>query len=503
MHFRFFHKALIATAIASVLSTASLACTTILVGQEATADNSMLIARSVDYRAYYAEHMLQMPATKNATGMFRAKDHGGSNEFEYPLPKNGLSYTKIADFDTQLNGATGYNSAGVGMSATESIYASDKALEFDPYNEKTGFLEEDVIDVVLPRIQSAKQGVEVAGQIIETIGAGAGMGIAFVDEKELWYLETGTGHHWMAVKLPKDQYFASANQGRLQTYHPNNPNFMASKGLVEFAQKHGLYDPQKDGDFNFSKAFCRDDSRDRTYNDPRVYRIQKLLTPTLNIQPQEGRSFPVFAKPEKKITVATIKSIMRDHYQDGSLKEHDPYSKGLNSEEPLRPISVFRTQSTHVMQVRPSLPRAIGEINFISMGMADLGVYIPFYQGLKSYPKEFALGTDKADSTSAYWKFRKVQTFAMMDYPHLAPIVRERYAHYETEAAQEMEKFETEYLKTVKKDPQKADQMLQTFNLKLIQQALKVTEDLHNELYTISTNNVQEKVFFKNVKKND
>lgn len=503
MKFNSLKKTLFAAVLSAALSSAALACTTILVGSEATDDGSYLVARSVDYRAFYAEHMMNMPATKGVKGMFRAKDHGGSNAFEYPFPENGLSYTKVADFDTELNGATGFNSAGVGMSATESIYASDHALKFDPYNEESGFLEEAVIDVVLPRIKSAKEGVELVGRIIEEIGAGAGMGIAFVDNKELWYLETGTGHHWMAVKLPKDVYFVSANQGRLQTFKAGDPNYMSSSGMVEFAQKNGLYDPKKDGDFNFSKAFCRDDSRDRTYNNPRVYRIQKLLSPELQLKPREGRSFPVFAKPAEKLTPERLMALMRDHYQDGDLASHDPYSKGLRGDEPFRPISVFRTQCTHVMQVRPDLPEAIGHVNFISMGMADLGVFIPFYQGLKAFPKDFSIGTDQADSDSAYWKFRKVQTLAMMDYPTLAPIVRERYAAFEADVTKRMEAFEAEYLKIVKTGAKKADQMLQDFNLKVIRDAQAVTENLHNELYSVATRSVQEKVFFKNAKKMD
>ena len=50
---------------------------------------------------------------------------------------------------------------------------------------------------------------------------------------------------------------------------------MASKNLIQFATEKGLYEPAKDGKFNFSKAYTRDDERDRTYNDPRVWTIQK------------------------------------------------------------------------------------------------------------------------------------------------------------------------------------------------------------------------------------
>ena len=65
---------------------------------------------------------------------------------------------------------------------------------------------------------------------------------------------------------------------------------MASKTLVEFAVKNGFYDPKKDGEFNFSKAYCRDDDRDRDYNDPRVWQIQKLLTPSLEQPVQAAMS---------------------------------------------------------------------------------------------------------------------------------------------------------------------------------------------------------------------
>lgn len=91
------------------------------------------------------------------------------------------------------------------------------------------------------------------GHIIETKGAGEGFGVAVVDEKELWYLETGTGHQWMAQRVPNNQYFATANQGRLQNYDPKDPNVMGSKNLVEFAVEKGLYQPKTDGKFNFPK----------------------------------------------------------------------------------------------------------------------------------------------------------------------------------------------------------------------------------------------------------
>lgn len=75
------------------------------------------------------------------------------------------------------------------------------------------------------------------GHIVETVGAGEGFGVAIVDDKEIWYLETGSGHQWMAQRLPNNQYFATGNRGRLQDYDPQDPNMMASKNTVEFASE--------------------------------------------------------------------------------------------------------------------------------------------------------------------------------------------------------------------------------------------------------------------------
>lgn len=498
-----FKKALLTASVLAAFSSMTLACTTVLVGENATADGSFLIARAADSSALKAQHMVIHPAKKNQKGMYRTKDHNGATNFEYPLPTNSLRYTTAPNWKTQIHGAVGFNEAGVGFSGTESIFARDDALKLDPYNEESGITEDDIPEVLLSRCKSAREAVLELGKIVETIGAGEGFGVALVDSKELWYFETGTGHQWLAQRTPKDQYFASGNQGRLQKYDPNSPDFLASKTLVKWATDNGFYDPKKDGEFNFSKAYTRDDGRDRVYNDPRVWQIQKILTPSLKQDHQEGRSFPVYATPEKKVTVEDMKAILRNHYQSGELQSHDPYTNGLRGDEPYRPISVFRTYESHVVQVRPNLPQDIGNVIYLAMGMADLSVYVPYYSGLDQYPAHYGMGTDKADSQSLYWKYRKLQTLVMTDYPKLAPIVHKAYAEWEANTAKEQAAFEKQYLDTYKTNKAKADKLLNEFNLKVMASAEKLTEDLTNEIFTIRTEDIQAANFFANNKKKD
>lgn len=76
---------------------------------------------SADSSALKAQHLLIHPATTNAKGMYRSADHNGANKFEYPVAENGLRYTTVPNWKTQIHGATGFNEAGVGFSGTESI----------------------------------------------------------------------------------------------------------------------------------------------------------------------------------------------------------------------------------------------------------------------------------------------------------------------------------------------------------------------------------------------
>ena len=165
----------------------ALACTTVVVGEGASADGSFLIARSADSSAMKAQHMVKHPARTYKKGdMYRTQDYKGATDFSYPQPEQAMGYTTVPNWKTQLHGATGFNDAGVGISGTESIFARDDALKLDPYNEKTGITEDDILDVLLPRAKTAREAVEILGSIIETTGAGEGFGVAFVDAKEVW-----------------------------------------------------------------------------------------------------------------------------------------------------------------------------------------------------------------------------------------------------------------------------------------------------------------------------
>ena len=462
-------------------------CTTIIIGQEQTADGSMIVARSEDWDAMEAKNYEIFEGTDNGPREFVAKD----SPFRCELPEKALGYSALSPYNLHGHwGSAGFNTAGVGMSATESIFSSDEILKHDPLVEN-GVAENSVFNITLPYVHTAREGVERLGMLIEKYGIAEGFGIGFVDSKEIWYLETACGHRWLACRMPKDQYFVTGNQSRFRTYDPNDKeNYLASADLIEFAEKHGLYNPAQ-GAFDFHEAYARDIKLDTTYNYPRVWGLQQLFSPEIKNDVTKN-TFPVFAKAAHKVTLTELRTAFRFHYDN---TEHDPYLNS-NPKEPYRPVSIFRTTQTHLLQVRPELPQAIGCVNYVAMGMADLGVFLPLYQGITSYPEAYTKGNGESSDDSAYWKFRKIMVLGMTNYNKYAPIIKEAYANFEAETDQRQREMEEEYLRIYKTQPLHAQDLLQAFSDKILNSALDLADRLQEKLFTLMTQDIQQEYLF-------
>ena len=105
------------------------ACTTIIVGSEMMADGSMIYARSDDSRSIRATRLVHYPAGKGPKE-FVAID----SAFRCPLPARRFGFSALEREDLPYHwGEAGFNDRGVAMSATETIFSSEKVLALDPY----------------------------------------------------------------------------------------------------------------------------------------------------------------------------------------------------------------------------------------------------------------------------------------------------------------------------------------------------------------------------------
>lgn len=376
------------------------ACTSIMVGKKASMDGATYISRNEDrLNAIYRKRIIVQPAVSGRHETYTSP----YNQMTAPYPESGYRYTSTLDADqsTGPNEEDGFNEKNVGMSATESVYANEKVLAFDPY-VKNGLAEDSLATLVLPYIDSARHGVEYLGKLVAKYGSAEGNGLQFNDKDEVWYMEVVTGHQWVAVRIPDDSYAVAANQVAIQDIDFNDPeNYMWADGIQEFVTEHNL-NPDFDR-WDFRHIFGTDTEKDHHYNTPRVWFAQKYLNPSDDTQDPESAEIPFIRKPEKKIAIEDIQYILKSHYNE---TQYDPLGSGSeHDKKTYRAISLSRTANSHVLQMRDSDKNGAAGVEWTGFGIPSFCPQVPFFTNAKDIDESYSYTPEKMDLKSAYWMY--------------------------------------------------------------------------------------------------
>ena len=146
----------------------TMACTTILVGKNASYDGSTMIARNDDSGSgHFTAKKVYRFQPQDYPAVYKSVISG----VEIPLPGSGLRITAVpsAVEGKGLWAASGVSAANVGMTATETITSNPRVLGADPL-VKGGIGEEDIVYLVLPYVRSARRGVRHLGSLLEQYG---------------------------------------------------------------------------------------------------------------------------------------------------------------------------------------------------------------------------------------------------------------------------------------------------------------------------------------------
>ncbi|KRL04210.1 C69 family dipeptidase [Liquorilactobacillus oeni] len=376
------------------------ACTSILVGKKATADGSIMIARNEDFKTAWPKHFVVHPHHKSLKQQtFISSDNG----FRLELPLISSKYTATPEWTDQYGTfeEDGINEDGVAMSATESAYANERVLGADPL-VKNGIGEEAIVTVVLPYIKTAREGVARLGKIVETKGASETNGVLFADNDEAWYMEIATGHCWAAQRIPDDCYAVVANQLALEEIDfADTANFMTATNLKKFVTENRLN--SDNFSFNFRKIFGTHELSDEIYSTPRVWYGQKQFTPSIISEPT-SESLPFIQKPDNLLHREDLEFLLASHFQ---RTVYDPLGVGTAEQKHrFRPISLAETQESHILQLRPWLPKEINGLHWLALGVTAQSVFVPFYASLKDTPVEYQKGIETFSFDSAYWRYK-------------------------------------------------------------------------------------------------
>ncbi|MBQ8061193.1 MAG: C69 family dipeptidase [Bacteroidales bacterium] len=105
--------------------------------------------------------------------------------------------------------------------------------------------------------KSAREAVRIIGSEVSRHGSSeSGRTYLIADSKEGWVLSIAKGRIWVAQRVPDDEIMVISGRFNIQeTNLKDTANFMGSKRLVRKAMRKRWYNPQRDGAFNFAKAY--------------------------------------------------------------------------------------------------------------------------------------------------------------------------------------------------------------------------------------------------------
>ena len=411
-----------------------MACTTILVGKDASYDGSTIIARNEDSaNGEFCPKRFIVVKPEEQPRRYRSV----LSHVEIDLPDDPMRYTAVpnADLKEGIWGEAGVNEANVAMSATETLTTNERVLGADPFVELVpakgkegeegyvpevpgGIGEEDFLTLVLPYVKTAREGVLRLGALLEEFGTYEMNGVAFSDVDEIWWLETVGGHHWIAKRVPDEAYVTMPNQLGIDEFDledalGDQENHMCSADMAEWiAENHLDLSVEATTPFNPRDAFGSHSDADHVYNTPRAWVMQRFLNPYDEVwdgpdadhKPMSD-DIPWARQPERKITIEDVKYVLSSHYQG---TPYDPYGKlgDEHTRHMFRPIGINRQSQLAVMQIRPYCPQASRALQWIAYGSNPFNTLMPFYANIDATPKYLEDTTTRVTTENFYWENR-------------------------------------------------------------------------------------------------
>ena len=408
------------------------ACCGFIIGRQLTKDGTTLFGRTEDYPYYPngGKHNKNYVVVDAKTYNEGDQIEDESNGFTYPHAANEMKYTATydsarGDGSNGAFGEHGFNEAGVSMTATVTAIPNKKVLTTDPFKEN-GLPEAAMLDVILPRVKTAREGVELLAKVIEEKGSAEGNVVVFADQNETWYMEILSGHQYVAVKVPEDKYAVFANTYYLGHVDLNDTeNVIASKDVEKVAKESGNYKTDKDGNFHIAKSYGPEKYAEGDRS--RTYAGITLLDPDSKVtyEDDEYELFRSPTDPNKKYTLEDAFALQRNRFEhlngrfvpddqigvkkqgdDGSndTVRKDQYKYALGNENVI---------DAHVYQINPNLPNSFGGTVWLGMGPSRNTPYVPFYGNVKDTYEAFKPQTATYDPNSWYWTVWHIDQMAI------------------------------------------------------------------------------------------
>ena len=511
-------------------------CYMMAAGKRATADGSVLVARSCD--ATGGDDMVQVlavPRIKYESGeTLRIPGAEGVELPQVPETYAYLGIMMVTEGADLAEAEGGVNEHQVVAGTSTGGWLNPEAQKICPRMPTS--IGDYRMTLVLERCRTAREGVELVGALTDEYGARTDNYIV-ADPDEAWFYEEYRGNLWAAARVPDDCFVLQANSVRIDHVAFDDPaNFLGSSNLVSFAEENGLYDPDAGEPFNPSKVYGAQTGKVRhgipapEYDRRRIWRGISVLAPSTNPDPEEPTwTYPLFLRPDRKLTPRDFLSLFTDHYQG---TEYDHYGQSADKYTPTvspmvatdpsksykgspfhineqrqyqlspiwgteRIIGTPRSVTNWCAQLRGWMPNPIGAILWAGIGEGATAGRIPWYSGITRTPEPYTIGTrphravrnpgdyNTYDPRSAYWNFRVVTNLVNLFYTATKDEVIPVWREWEERNFRLQRAVEKVALELHEEDPDLAVDFLTTYSCSKAVEALEMAKEMTVKLHSI------------------
>ncbi len=454
------------------------ACTNFLVGKYASVDGSTMITYSADSYALFGE-LYHWPAKKYSQGEMLKVYEWDSGKYLGEIAQASQTYNVVGNMN-EYQVTIGETTFG----GREELADPDGIIDYG-----------SLIYIALQRAKTAREAIKIMTDLVAEYGYySGGESFSIGDPNEIWVLEMigkGKGNKgavWVAVRIPDDCISAHANQSRIHQFPLKDPkNCLYSKDVISFAREKGYY-TGKDEDFSFSKVYNPLDFGGQRFCEARVWSffnkcnkdMAKFVT---YAQGKTQEPMPLYIKPDKKLSLADIQGMMRDHYEGTELDWTNDIGAGpfkspyrwapltwkVDSVEYCneRPIATQQSGFVFTSQMRSWLPNSIGGVLWFGTDDAAQTVFTPMYCSVTEVPECYREGNGDLYTfswTSSFWIQNWVSNMVYNKYDYMHPDLKKVQDELEGKFLTEQNSTEKEALELYKKSPEQAVQFLTKYS---------------------------------------
>ncbi|MGB2698593.1 MAG: C69 family dipeptidase [Candidatus Zixiibacteriota bacterium] len=479
-----------------ISSIPSEACTSLLVTKGASADGSVMITYTCD--GEFHPHLEYIPAGDyDPEDSLEIKDWNGNVRGKVKQVPHTNAVVDLMNEHQLVIGETTFG-------GREELRNPEGLLHYW-----------DLMQLALQRAKTAREAIKVMTDMVADYGyRSSGESFSIGDTKETWIMEMigpdsgGVGAEWVALRVPDGHICCHANKARIGEFPLDDPeNCIYSENVISFAVEKGFYDPQSGQPFRFCDAYDPATPKSQRYADARVWSIFRRATPSKNLSSDYHRAvegakpYPLWIKPDRKISLAFVFSLMRDHYEDtpyDMTREIDAGPYGCpNRWRPIawmvdsieyaweRPISTQQTAFSFVSQSRSWLPDPVGGVFWYGVDDTYTTCYFPLYCGIDTIPQSFTTGSlQKFSWDSAWWVFNLVANYACLKYSFMLPEIQAVQSDIEGNFIKLQPEVEKVGVELSKSDPELLTSYLTDYSVTQGEMVVKKWRDLGEYLIT-------------------